>query len=124
MHIKKYIRNDIQSKLTELSNEQQEVQNSFSNLEKTNFKNAHYKIEITSFWKNTSGGSETDCTVTVKGTLENAIAESEKEFMRINKRPDVQGRYKAGIVLGNRTFGIPEEYWRQYTMYQKQKQNK
>jgi hypothetical protein len=80
-------------------------------LEQTNVGRADYVVRLRSLWE-----KEGEMTVTTghHGTLKDAIEKAEENFKSVNHRGDVQASYTVRILLGDASYHIPEEYWREF----------
>lgn len=76
-----------------------------------------YIVNLESLWKNEGENS----TKTVfKGSLEMAIQTAEQDFLRENKRGDVQANYEVLLqITKNFSQVIPKPYWESYMMKNK-----
>ena len=111
MNIRKYLANTINEKIEKTGRELKNTRKSLKELENTKFKNATYVVNIISSWAH---DGEKNLKYNYLGTLEEAIKASEKLFMEINGRANVDGNYKVGIWLGENIYDLPDEYWKNY----------
>ena len=109
MNLKSYLINKINKNISELETDLKENKKSSRLLGKVNLEDTKYSIILLSSWK-----GEKPVEIFYKGTLKDAIKKAEEKFKKRNNRGDIQADYFAGIQLGNKTYKLPEKYWRRY----------
>jgi hypothetical protein len=112
MDIKAKIEEVISQSIEDIQKSLKSCQQALADLKKEDARNLTYTIELRSLWER---DGEKNTTLTYQGTLENAILNSEENFMRVNNRKDVQAEYRVFILLGSASVPVPEECWRPYT---------
>ena len=80
-------------------------------MEQTNIGYADYVVHIKSLWEDVG---EKSTTTEHKGTLKDAIKNAVAEFEAINHRHDDQRDCSVEILLGNKVYPIPKEYWQKF----------
>ncbi len=111
MHLKQYLKKQLSDSLVMLKTCVAQTEEAQRVLEELSMKQATYVVHIHSHWV-TMGEVSTE--TEHAGSLEQAIQKAEHMFKSINKRSDIQASYFVEITLGERGFGVPEQYWRQY----------
>jgi len=109
MHLKSYIRKQLNDSLTGLKEQTRNIRKSAGILDKTNLEKANYAIHLHSLWE-----GEKSTTTKHDGSLDEAVKKAEKEFKTANKRQDVQASWTVEIMLGEVGCMIPKEYWAKY----------
>jgi hypothetical protein len=75
-----------------------------------------YKIVLVSLW---ADHGDKAVMLVEEGNLEELMKKAIAEFMKINRRSDVQANYSVYVLLKDKTkdllnVPVPEEFWRQY----------
>ncbi len=107
-----FLREEIAKQNNLLHQQKIVLQNSRLALDCTPSQNFTYEIQLQSLW---SSEGEEDITTKHKGEIFEAIKIAEAEYRRINERSNISAKYKVNIVLGERKFEVPKEYWEKYT---------
>jgi hypothetical protein len=74
-------------------------------------KKATYVVRVNSYWAD-HGEKSTETRFT--GTLKDAMAQAERDFMKANSRSDVQGGYYVGIALGELVVNVPDDFYKEF----------
>jgi len=109
MQLRSHLREILANSLAELDTQTAQTQMALRLLETAKPGRMTYSISIKSFWE-----GEQQVSITYSGSLRRAIESAESQFMRVNRRGDVQAAYSVGVVLGEITCPIPEELFRRY----------
>lgn len=104
-----FLREEIANRTNQLHREKVVLGNSRLILDCTNPQSFTYDIQLHSRWELEQGVK-----IEHKGKLSEAIETAESKFMEVNGREDVQAEYVVNVVLGERKFEVPKEYWEQY----------
>jgi hypothetical protein len=75
-----------------------------------------YRVVLTSLW---AAEGEESVTMDRKGPIADLMHDAIEQFLRINKRSDVQARYDVYVILESRgkavvAVQLPETFWGQY----------
>lgn len=73
------------------------------------FDDARYVVNLISLWRDEG---ERSTATKHKGTLKGAIEKAERKFKKINGRSDVQADVHVHVFVGERAYGVPENYWK------------
>ena len=109
MQLRSHLREILANSLAELDTQTAQTQMALRLLETAKPRRMTYSISIKSLWE-----GEKQISITCAGSLRQAIESAESQFMRVNRREDVQADYSVEVVLGEITCPIPEELFRRY----------
>lgn len=111
--VKRHVTQYLDKSRKRLEDELQKVLNAECNLESFNGRNAHYRLSLHSCW---SDYGEQDVTHEHEGSIKQCVEEAEQEFLRVNKRSDVQADGRLSVKLGDLYVPLPQELWEKYRM--------
>ena len=111
MRLKQYLQKSLSDSLKLLETCVAQTKEAQKVLEQLNMQNATYVVHLHSYWVHEG---EIPTVTEHTGSLEHAVQKAEQEFKSVNKRSKVQASYMVEVKLGDRGFGVPEPYWKQY----------
>ena len=106
MDLEPYLEEVIKSKHIQLSEALKWNTYASEVLKKTDVNDAIYNVSVNSRW-----AGEKSVDLTDKGTLEEVILKAEDAYKLLNNRSDISAWYKVFIILGDRQYEVPKEYW-------------
>jgi hypothetical protein len=103
-HMKTLVRKDLEARLANAEQTAATSREALEALKNLRPATATYHITLNSCW---ADYGEQHISKDYKGPLADAIKTAEAEFMRVNKREDVQAQYAVAVHVGETTVALP-----------------
>lgn len=105
---KAFFKDDLKKTLKELTKRVDSFQSALSDID---FAEAEYTVNLVSAWEHEG---EKSIEIKEKATLKEVIEHAEAEFMKVNKRHDVQAHFHVHMKIGGTHVRLPEKMWKHF----------